>query len=173
MKKIIFFSLFALLSFSAFSQTDSYTAENEGWLVDMDEAFAESEKTGKPILANFTGSDWCGWCKRLTASVFSKKEFQTWAKDNVVLLELDFPRRKQLPQKYQQQNAQLRNAFKVSGYPTIWVFNLKKDDKGNFSIEGLGKTGYTKTAKKFTSDVDQMIARGKETKKKDGKGSGK
>lgn len=170
MKKFFFLSLFALLSFSAFSQTDSYEAENEGWLVDIDKAFAESEKTGKPILANFTGSDWCGWCKRLTASVFSKKEFQTWADENVVLLELDFPKRKQLPQKYQQQNAQLRNAFKVNGYPTVWVFNLSKDDKGNFSIEGLGKTGYTKTAKKFTSDVDQMIARSKENKKSEGSG---
>ncbi len=171
MKKILFLSLFAFLSFSAFSQTDSYEAENEGWLVDIDKAFAESEETGKPILANFTGSDWCGWCKRLTASVFSKKEFQTWAADNVVLLELDFPKRKQLPQKYRQQNAQLQNAFGVRGYPTVWVFNLSKDDKGNFSIEGLGKTGYTKTAKKFTSDVDQMIARGKANKKK-GEGSG-
>lgn len=173
MNKIILFSLFALLSFSAFSQTDSYKAENDGWLVDIDKAFAESEKTGKPILANFTGSDWCGWCKRLTKSVFIKKEFQTWAKDNVVLLELDFPKRKQLPEKYRTQNAQLRNAFKVSGYPTIWVFNLSKDDKGNFSIEGLGKTGYTKTAKKFTTDVDQMITRGKQNKKKEGEGSGK
>lgn len=173
MKKIFFLSLCALLSFSAFSQTDSYQAENEGWLVDIDEAYALSSKTGKPILANFTGSDWCGWCKRLTASVFSKKEFKTWAEKNVVLLELDFPRRKQLPEKYRNQNAQLRNAFRVSGYPTVWVFNLNKDDEGNFSIEGLGKTGYTKTAKKFTSDVDQMIARGKKNKQGEGAGSGK
>ncbi|MFK7770893.1 MAG: thioredoxin family protein [Saprospiraceae bacterium] len=173
MKKIIFLSLFALLSFSAFSQTDSYEAENEGWLVDIDKAFAESEKTGKPILANFTGSDWCGWCTRLTASVFSKKEFKTWAKANVVLLELDFPKRKTLPEKYQKQNAQLQTAFGVRGFPTVWVFNLKKDDKGNFSIEGLGKTGYTKTAKKFTTDVDQMISRGKKNETKEGEGEGK
>jgi len=164
MKKIILFSLFALLSFSAFSQTDSYEAENEGWLVDIEQAYEESAETGKPILANFTGSDWCGWCKRLTKSVFSKKEFKKWAADNVVLLELDFPRRKQLPEKYRRQNAQLQQAFKISGYPTVWVFHLRKDDKGQFSIEGLGKTGYTKTAKKFTSDVDMMIERGKKNK---------
>jgi thiol-disulfide isomerase/thioredoxin len=173
MKKIFCLSLFALLSFSAFSQTDFYKAENEGWLIDIDQAFTESEETGKPILANFTGSDWCGWCKRLTASVFAKKEFKTWAKDNVVLLELDFPKRKQLPEKYRQQNAQLQEAFNVASFPTVWVFNLNKDDKGNFSIEGLGKTGYTKTAKKFTTDVDQMITRGKQNKKKDSEGSGK
>jgi len=172
MKKILFFSLFALLSFSAFSQTDSYKAENDGWLVNIDEAYAESAKTGKPILANFTGSDWCGWCKRLTKSVFSKKEFQTWAEKNVVLLELDYPKRKTLPDNIRQQNAQLRNAFKITGFPTVWVFNLNKDDAGNMSIEGLGKTGYTKTAKKFTSDVDQMIARGKQNTKKNKTGEG-
>jgi hypothetical protein len=148
MKKIISFSLFALLSFSVFCQTDDYEAENKGWLVDIDKAFAESKNSGKPILANFT----------------------TWAKDNVVLLELDFPKRKQLPEKYQKQNAQLKNAFKITAYPTVWVFNLNKDEKGNFSIEGLGKTGYTKTAKKFTSDVDQMIERGEKNKTKEGEG---
>ena len=48
------------------STPEVYTAENPGWLVNVDEAYAISKKTGKPILANFTGSDWCGWCKRLT-----------------------------------------------------------------------------------------------------------
>ena len=88
----------------------------------------------------------------------------------MVLLELDFPKRKQLPEKYQKQNAQLKNAFKITAYPTVWVFNLDKDEKGNFSIEGLGKTGYTKTAQKFTSDVDQMIERGEKNKTKEGEG---
>ena len=59
-----------MISTTSMAQDATYTAENEGWLVDVDEAYAESQKTGKPILANFTGSDWCGWCKRLTKSVF-------------------------------------------------------------------------------------------------------
>ena len=101
-----------------------YTAENPGWLVNLDEAYALSKKTGKPIMANFTGSDWCGWCKRLTASVFSKDEFKVWAEKNVVLLELDFPRKKTLPQNIQAQNTNLAQAFQVAGYPTVWVFNL-------------------------------------------------
>ncbi len=135
-----------------------YTAENPGWLVNLDEAYALSKKTGKPIMANFTGSDWCGWCKRLTASVFSKDEFKVWAEKNVVLLELDFPRKKTLPQNIQAQNTNLAQAFQVAGYPTVWVFNLSKEEgKNQYSIEALGKTGYTATVEEFTGGVDQMI----------------
>ncbi|HUR30149.1 MAG TPA: thioredoxin family protein, partial [Saprospiraceae bacterium] len=84
---MIKFSLLFLLSglvFGACSQTPTttteiakpagYSSDKEGWLVDLDEAYAISVKERKPILANFTGSDWCGWCKKLDADVFSKPE---------------------------------------------------------------------------------------------------
>ncbi|WP_276134395.1 thioredoxin family protein [Polluticoccus soli] len=113
------------------------------WYNDVQQAQAISEKTHKPIFGFFTGSDWCGWCKKLQAAVFAKPEFQTWAKNNVVLLELDFPRRTQLPEKIAQQNAELQNVFQVGGYPTVWIFNLDKDKKTQkFNISALGKLGY-------------------------------
>lgn len=154
-------ALLFMLSFATIgtAQTGDYQAENEGWLVNIDEAYAESQRTGKPILANFTGSDWCGWCKRLTKSVFVHDQFKEWAEDNVVLLELDYPKRKQLPAEIKQQNASLRQAFQIRGYPTIWVFDLSKNDSGEFNIDALGKTGYTKTVDEFTTGIDQMIAR--------------
>ena len=165
MKKILLLGLFLTASLFAFSQTkEEYKAENEGWLVKIEDAYAESKKTGKPILANFTGSDWCGWCKRLTKAVFVEDEFKKWAKDNVILLELDFPRRKQLPDEIKQQNYQLQQAFRVSGYPTIWVFNLDKDDKGQFQIEALGKTNYKPKVKEFTGDIERMFAHAKKGK---------
>jgi len=134
-----------------------YASEKAGWLVDLDEAYAISVKEKKPILANFTGSDWCGWCKKLDADVFSKPEFQDWAKKNVVLLELDFPKRKQIPQKNQQQNYAMQNALQITGYPTIWVLNLTKDASGKYQIDGLGKTGYTPTADQFIATVEGYI----------------
>ncbi len=135
-----------------------YTASNPGWHVKLDDAFAESQKTGKPIMANFTGSDWCGWCKKLTASVFSQPDFKSWAEKNVVLLELDFPRRFQVPEDIQQQNFSLQNSFQVRGYPTVWVFNLNRDETTNqYSIEALGKTGYAPTVGQFTSEVENMF----------------
>ena len=159
-KYTLLFLFFLLIGSNIHAQSASdYKAGNEGWLVSMDEAYQLSKKTGKPILANFTGSDWCGWCKRLTKSVFSKKEFKKWAKENVILLELDYPRRTKQPNDIRQQNRNLQQAFKVTGYPTIWVFDLDKDAETNqYSITALGKTGYTKTAAQFISDVNNMIA---------------
>lgn len=161
MKKILFALVLFTTSQVTFAQTNNtYETENEGWLVMLDDAYTESQKTGKPILANFTGSDWCGWCKRLSAAVFVKPEFKKWADENVVLLELDFPRRKQIPEEIKQQNAGLQRAFKVRGFPTVWVFNLDKDpETKKYSIQALGKTGYTKTVAQFTSDIERMIDR--------------
>jgi thiol:disulfide interchange protein len=56
------------------------------WYEKLDDAVAASAKSGKPILADFTGSDWCHWCKLLKAEVFDTPEFATWAAKTVVLL---------------------------------------------------------------------------------------
>jgi len=141
---------------------ENYRAHAEGWLVDLNEAYALSKKTKKPILANFTGTDWCGWCIKLKAEVFDKPEFKEWAKKNVVLIEIDFPRKKQLPEEIKQQNAGLQQAFQVQGYPTIWLFNLDKDPKtSQYKIEALGKTGYVAGGPaNFTKGLDDMIKQG-------------
>ncbi len=135
-----------------------YKPKNEGWHVLLEEAYKESQKSGKPIMANFTGSDWCGWCKRLDKSVFHTDDFDKWAKDNVVLLELDFPRRFRLPDAVAQQNRGLQQTFGVRGYPTVWLFDLSKDDAGKFNIAALGKTGYTKTFDEFKNTMTGYMA---------------
>lgn len=115
--------------------------ENDGWLVNFDKAAEISMKTGKPILANFTGSDWCGWCVKLKKEVFVKPTFKKWAEENVVLLELDYPRRTPQPENIKKQNRELQQFFKVRGYPTLHMFTVGVDD-GKTQITSLGKTGY-------------------------------
>ena len=139
----------------------AYKAHQDGWMVNLDEAYAESEESGKPIMANFTGSDWCGWCKKLSASVFNKPEFKEWAQDNVVLLELDFPRRFQVPTEIKKQNTDLQQAFQVRGYPTIWVFDLAKDEEDRYSINAFGKTGYKASVGEFTGYIESLISQSK------------
>lgn len=117
--------------------------KNGDWFLYLEDAYAASKESGKPIMANFTGSDWCGWCIRLKNEVFNKETFKLWADENVVLLELDYPRKKQLTETLKAQNTSLQQAFQVSGYPTIWVFNLDFDESiKQFRIEAIGKTGY-------------------------------
>src|SRR5258706_2014401 len=98
------------------------------WHTTVAEAYDLSKASGKPIFAFFTGSDWCGWCHKLQHDVFSKPSFIAWANSNVVLLELDFPRRKQLSPELAQQNNELQQVFHVGSYPTIWMFFLERDD---------------------------------------------
>ena len=139
-------------------KTAAYASTKEGWLVDLDEAYARSTKEKKPIMANFTGSDWCGWCKKLDASVFSQPAFKEWADKNVVLLEVDFPRFKQIPQKNQSQNQALQNALQIRGYPTVWIFTLDKDpNTGQYNINGKGNTGYAPTVDQFLATVDPFV----------------
>jgi protein disulfide-isomerase len=135
-----------------------YASNKEGWLVNIDDAYALSMKEQKPILANFTGSDWCGWCKRLDADVFTTLAFKAWAQKNVVLLEVDFPRRKQLPEKNKKQNAAMAQSLGISGYPTIWILNVTREEKNSrFKLVPVGKTGYAKTPEKFIGVLDNYI----------------
>jgi protein disulfide-isomerase len=80
----------------------------------------------------------------LDKEVFSTPEFAKWAKKNVILLKLDFPRRTKLPQILQQQNYALQKAFGVRGYPTIWLFEPGKGENPKKDIKPLGKTGYVR-----------------------------
>jgi thiol-disulfide isomerase/thioredoxin len=66
------------------------------WFLSLEKAEEIASKEHKPIFVNFTGSDWCVWCKKLYNEVFSKPEFIEYAKENLVLLRFDFPR--QTPQ---------------------------------------------------------------------------
>ena len=136
---ILFLSFGYLLPQPASAQTkDSLT-----WYTDLKQANEVSKATGKPIFALFTGSDWCIWCKRLQQNVFAKPEFIEWAKKNVVLLELDFPRSKVLPPELRAQNQQLQQQFRIQGYPTVWMFFLTMDEKAKqITIDPLGSCGY-------------------------------
>ena len=135
MKKILIVCTLLIGSLNLYSQ------ENDGWLLNFDKAAELSMKTGKPILANFTGSDWCGWCIRLKKEVFVTPAFKKWAKENVILLELDYPRRTPQTEEIKKQNQELQQFFKVRGYPTLHMFNVGIAD-GKTQITALGKMGY-------------------------------
>jgi len=139
-------------------QDEEYKASIPGWTVGIDKVLAESERTGKPIMANFTGSDWCGWCMRLKASVFEKEEFKTWAAKNVILFEVDFPKRTKIPAKIKQENAALQQQLSVRGFPTVWIIDAKKID-GKFNLNALGSLSYDASAKSFMKKADGIIAK--------------
>ncbi|MFD2257312.1 thioredoxin family protein [Luteolibacter algae] len=93
------------------------------WLHDFEAAKAQAKAENKPIFINFTGSDWCGWCIKLEKEVFSKKEFQEYAKENLVLMEADFPRNKEQSAEVKAQNKALDEQFGIEGYPTLFLLD--------------------------------------------------
>ncbi|MFT3912101.1 MAG: thioredoxin family protein [Ferruginibacter sp.] len=130
-------------SISSFGQVGKHDQSSLKWYTNIMEAQKISNEANKPIFAFFTGSDWCGWCHKLQNDVFSKQKFIDWAKKNVILLELDYPRRTKLAPELQQQNAELQQVFRIAGFPTIWLFFLTDDaatKKKN--IQALGSFGY-------------------------------
>ena len=97
------------------------------WLTDLDEAKKVATKENKPILVDFTGSDWCGYCIKLHAEVFDKPEFEAFAKD-YVLVELDFPNKKPQPADVKAKNREIQQKFAVTGFPTILLIDAKSGE---------------------------------------------
>jgi thioredoxin-related protein len=93
------------------------------WLTDYKKAQDEARANNKLVLLDFTGSDWCGWCIRLDKEVFSKPEFKDYAGKNLVLVEVDFPRRRPLSLETRKQNEELAGRYGIQGFPTIIVLN--------------------------------------------------
>jgi protein disulfide-isomerase len=101
----------------------SLTRAESDWLHDWNKAQEEAKANHKLLFLNFTGSDWCGWCIKLDKDIFSQPQFKDYAHDNLVLVELDFPRRKSQPTEEKKQNVQLAQQYEVLGFPTIVVLN--------------------------------------------------
>ncbi|MFB3390117.1 thioredoxin family protein [Flavobacterium sp. LAR06] len=134
MKKILLIILFLTGVFSI-------QAQELKWYTDVREAITESNKVHKPMLMFFTGSDWCGWCIRLQNEVLKTPEFTKWAAENVVLVELDYPRRTPQAPEIKNQNNELQQAFGIQGFPTIYFTSAEAID-GKVNFKGLGQTGY-------------------------------
>jgi protein disulfide-isomerase len=113
----------------------------EGWFTDFEAAERVAQEQGRPILLFFTGSDWCGPCKRLKASVLTQEHFRAYAANNLVLVYVDFPRRTKLPDALQKQNDLMAERFKVESYPTVWLLSPKGERLGRLGgMEGGPKT---------------------------------
>ena len=98
-------------------------AVQSGWLTSMEEAKNIARKEGKDILVDFTGTDWCVWCIKLDEEVFSTKAWAAGGAKQFVMLQLDFPRNKELAKGQKEHNQKLKEEFEVQGFPTIFLLD--------------------------------------------------
>lgn len=115
-----------VLSCFLLATTCAFAADE--WMTDYKAALELAAKEDRPVLMNFTGSDWCGWCVRLDKETFSKPDFQAFAKKNLVLVEVDFPNNKPQGAELKQQNEGLQKKFGVQGFPTLVLLNSKGEE---------------------------------------------
>jgi len=134
---------------------------SEGWGEDMPKAMAQAEKEGKDLLIDFTGSDWCGWCIKLDKEVFTQEPFKTEGPKKFVLVKLDFPRKKKLPEKVVKQNNEWKNKLGVSGFPTIYLTDAKGRPYAKTGYQRGGAEAYVKhlaELQKKRIERDKMLA---------------
>lgn len=120
------------------------------WLNDFKTAQDKAQAENKPMLVDFTGSDWCPPCIMLEKQVFSQPEFADYAAGKVVLVKIDFPRRKPLPQAEQAANEALAQRYGIRGFPTILVMNPDGSVKGQLGFQFGGPA-------KFAAKVDEIL----------------
>ena len=98
-------------------------AEELTWTTDLPKAIEKAKAEKKMVLIDFTGSDWCGWCIKFKKETLDTPEFAKYAKENLVLVELDYPSKKAQTDELKKANAELKKQYKVSGFPTLVVLN--------------------------------------------------
>lgn len=132
MKKELIILLVVLLNLS--------TIYAQEWQTDFEKAKNTASTEDKPIILVFQGSDWCAPCIKLDRQVWSTDTFKEYASEHYVMLQADFPRKKEnsLSETQAKANAKLAETYNKNG---IFPFVIVLDPKGNV----LGRTGYKKT----------------------------
>lgn len=157
--KIIYTCLFAaslLVSASISHAEDKIRTEGAApgeWTMDFDAAKKVAAEKKLPILLDFSGSDWCGWCKLMEDQVFTQDAWKAYATNHIMMVLLDFPRDKsKVPEKYVKRNEELQQQYGIRGFPTFIV--LDDDAK---TVMGQLSAGRDKNPQSFIAELKKLF----------------
>jgi protein disulfide-isomerase len=105
------------------------------WQTDLPKALEKAKAENKYVFLDFTGSDWCGPCIEFNNQALSRPEFLTYADKHLVLVEVDYPKRKKQSAELVKQNEQLYREYGIDekGYPTVVLLDPAGKMKAEFS----------------------------------------
>ncbi len=154
-KNSLAFGIFAAIGFIALGCADrqkAITQENSDlWLTHYDSALAKAKAENKIVLMDFSGSDWCGWCKKLDQEIFSTSEFADYADKNLVLLKVDFPKKARLSAEQEEHNLALAQKYNIEGFPTVILLDTSENR--------IGTLGYMEGGPKaFIAELERRIS---------------
>jgi thioredoxin-related protein len=127
-----------------------FTTTGSGWQNDLDLALEQAHQDHKYVLLNFSGSDWCIPCIKMHKEIFESNAFTSYAENELVLVNADFPRlnKNQLSKEQQKKNDRLAETYDPKGH---FPYTLLLDEEGKVvrSWEGLPKV----TPEEFTTQL--------------------
>ncbi len=134
----------------AFSSAAAHAQDVEHF-TNIEKAVEAAKKGKKDILVDFTGSDWCGWCIKLTEEVFATEEWKKAASDKYVFVELDFPQAKKQTEEEKKYNREKQALYGIQGFPTILVLNSDGRLYARTGYEAGGPENYLKHLAGFSA----------------------
>jgi ankyrin repeat protein len=112
------------------------------WTEDFDAAVARARLSGKRLMLQFTGSDWCGYCRIQEKEVFDSFAFKARVGDRFELVRLDYPRKAKQDAALQERNARLKEQYKPPGYPTVVFIDAEGKELGRKVGYGSGTRAF-------------------------------
>lgn len=112
------------------------------WLTDLQQAQTRAQAERKSVLLFFHGSDWCPTCAEMQRQVFDSPAFAQYARQALVLVDVDFPEKHKQDEELRRANVALKARFNLSpepgeGFPTIVLLN----DAGQTVFQETGYAG--------------------------------
>ncbi len=107
--------LSCLISWTAWS----VSAADLTWFTDLAKAQAQAKSEQKTVLLYFHGSDWCPTCVEFQQQVIQTPEFIHYARQALVLVDVDFPDKVKQAATLKRANLALQARYNIAGYPTL------------------------------------------------------
>jgi thioredoxin-related protein len=128
----------------------------DGWTTDFEAAKKQAADENKNLILYFTGSDWCGYCIKLTKDVFSQDAFKNAVKDKFILVEIDFPKKPENISKLSEaliaQNDALKNKYSLQArFPSVYLTDANGKPFARTGSLPIGPKTYVK-------HLDQLLA---------------
>ena len=158
MKKTILGTIAAVCAATALAATST----PQGFTDNLDEALKSAKANKRYVVAVFSGSDWCGWCKKLEQEILSTETFRKGAVGRYELVYIDNPRNKDLLSEHgKENNRNLTSKYDIRGFPTVLVLDADGQKVAEMGYDAGGPEKYLEKLEeevKYGPDIKKYIA---------------
>ena len=157
MKKTMLGTIAAVFAATALAATST----PQGFTDNLDEALKSAKANKRYVVAVFSGSDWCGWCKKLEKEILSTETFRKGAVGRYELVYIDNPRNTDLLSEHgKENNRKLTSKYGVRGFPTVLVLDADGKKVAEMGYDAGGPAKYLEKLEaevKYGPDITKYI----------------